>query len=85
MSKCSTKIEQQGVGSFEVVILIALNDVLCLFNALLGIREEFLGTDIKEVLIGGVKIALEIKNRRERYTVVVSILIEIVEKGVIAF
>ena len=85
MSKCSTKIEQQGVGSFEVVILITLNGVLCLFNALLGIREEFLGTDIKEVLIGSVKIALEIKNRRERYTVVVSILIEIVEKGVIAF
>lgn len=65
--------------------MIALNDVLCLFNALLGIREEFLGADIKEVLIGGVKIALEIKERRERYTVVVSILIEIVEKGVIAF
>lgn len=85
MSKCSTKIEQQGVGSFEVVILIALNGVLCLFNALLGIREEFLGADIKEVLIGSVKIALEIKNRRERYTVVFSILIEIVEKGVIAF
>lgn len=85
MSKCSTKIEQQGVGSFEVVILITLNGVLCLFNALLGIREEFLGTDIKEVLIGGVKIALEIKKKRERYTVVFSILIEIVEKGVIAF
>lgn len=65
--------------------MIALNGVLCLFNALLGIREEFLGTDIKEVLIGGVKIALEIKKKRERYTVVVSILIEIVEKGVIAF
>ena len=85
MSKRSTKIEKQGVGSFEVVILIALNGVLCLFNALLGIREEFLGTDIKEVLIGSVKIALEIKKKRERYTVVLSILIEIVEKGVIAF
>ena len=85
MSKRSTKIEKQGVGSFEVVILIALNGVLCLFNALLGIREEFLGTDIKEVLIGSVKIALEIKKKRERYTVVFSILIEIVEKGVIAF